>query len=237
MRGGAAPCGPGKAVAVKSGALPRRAMRAAVRGVFRCTQAPGGLRRKRAVMSSNAGGGVPVADDAVHALVGLRRVESAAGGDVGTEFDVVHRRGVEPCGQGHASRVPGRLQTADAAHVAGQTGHLRRVAVAAHEAEAGDLPAVAFDQQVYLRAVERTSRILPEVGAVAPLAAVGTPREIEGEGHLARNLLEYDVVTDVFKHFSLRRVVRVLRPHGGSSGGAPPAGAGARSCSRASCSR
>ena len=51
----------------------------------------------------------------------------------------------------------------------------------------------------------------PGVRVVASRAAVGAARDVHGERHLVRNLLEYDVVVGVLQHRSAFYAVRALR--------------------------
>ena len=58
---------------------------------------------------------------------------------------------------------------------------------------------------------ERFADLLLQLGAVASRAAVGAARDVYGERHLVRNLLEYDVVVGVLQHRSAFYAVRALR--------------------------
>ncbi len=149
---------------------------------------------------------------AVESLVGCGGAQAAQCRDVGPELHVVEGAGREVRRQLGAARVPcGAEAAAERACRCGQARHLGRVAVAAHQAEAGDRIAVAFEQFREDGGRERLADLLLQLGAVASRAAVGAARDVYGERHLVRNLLEYDVVVGVLQHRSAFYAVRALR--------------------------
>ena len=75
-----------------------------------------------------------------------------------------------------------------------QPGHVGRVLVAAHEAYARDLLAIAAEQAVQQGLVDRFADILSQVLTMATRAMARTPGEVERQRHLSGYFLEYDIV-------------------------------------------
>ena len=75
-----------------------------------------------------------------------------------------------------------------------------RVGIAAHEAEAGNLFPVFGEQLVDFGLVEGEADVFVEVRTMAAGAVVRAIGDVDGEGHLVGNLLEYDVEVVVFEH-------------------------------------
>jgi len=135
--------------------------------------------------------------DAVKALVGGRRLQSAQLLYVGAELQVVETAERAAVGKVAFARIPGRFHfsVAHGVHITCQPVYFVRIGIAAHKADAGNGSAVCFEQGIEGTFGEPFARVLLQMGAVAPFAAIRTVGEIDGQCYLVGHLLKYDVIT------------------------------------------
>ena len=141
-------------------------------------------------------------DDPVQPLVRRPAVQAAELLPVGTELDIVERERVELRRQRRPARVPACADRAPgrARDVPRQRGDFAGRRVAAHEADAGDLAAVPFQQPLQRARGQRLSLVPLQMGTVAPGASVRAARQVQRERHLVGNFLKDDIVSGVFQH-------------------------------------
>ena len=88
-------------------------------------------------------------DDMVQALVGLATVDRAQMSQIRTQFDVVEIIETDQRREERAAAIPSRVQPlmvkADMVH---QTVHFRRVGIAAHQRDAGDIAVASVDKRI-----------------------------------------------------------------------------------------
>lgn len=140
---------------------------------------------------------------AVKSLVGGGRAERATVGYVGTELEVVERKGQHfrrrlP----RAARIPACAERAAVlpTHTGQKGEHGIGVVVAAHQRHAGNVAGVTFDEGGEAFGGQFLAHIAAQIGTVATCTTIGTKREVDGERHLVGELLENNVIIDVFEH-------------------------------------
>lgn len=174
---------------------------------------------------------------AVEALVGVGIVEGTEVLEVGAQLDVVEVGGTYGAGQEGAAAVPAHAQGGVClAHPQGEGFHFLGSAVAAHEADTGDVAVLGADEGVELCGGEFAPVVGPEVFAVAARAVAGTIGDVDAERDLVGYLAEHHSGVDVLHTAAGVKPVRALSPRGWRgcrSGVRPPPDVPARSCSRA----
>ena len=148
--------------------------------------------------------------DVVESLVGGGLCQSSLFCIVWAQFDVIEEFRAKAMWQLAASAIPCREQLwMRPALVFKEMRHALCVAVTAHEAQAGDEACVFVNEHIEAFDSEFIARVVPQVRAVASVAAQRTLREVDGEGHLVGNFAENDVVTGVFEHGGVEERLRV----------------------------
>ena len=150
---------------------------------------------------------------AIQALVGRGRLERSLFGAVRAELHVVERRAV---GRPFiAAGVPASFEPVaePLLHSLRQPLHGGGIVVAAHKPHAGHLAFhIAYQgKEAFLR--QFLADVVFEIRAVTARAAVRAKRKVDGQRHLVGELLEHNIVVDVFKHLaslSHRNGVRLL---------------------------
>lgn len=136
-----------------------------------------------------------------HLLVAVGGLEGSQVGDKGAYLDVVELLFVNLLGDVLAPAVPSHLVArVSAVDVGGHVGHLLGRRVATHEAHARDALPAECQHPVQGQRVERTARVGPQVGAVAPRATARAARQVDGQRGLVWHLLEDNVGVEIFKH-------------------------------------
>ena len=79
-------------------------------------------------------------------------------------------------------------------YVCGEAEDFFGIGIAAHEADASDLSAIACQESVKQVGGKRFANIFPEMLGVASRAMTRTPGEVERKRHLSGDLLENDIV-------------------------------------------
>lgn len=74
------------------------------------------------------------------------------------------------------------------------------VAIAAHQAYAGDFASVVVDKREQGYVIEFGTSVFFEIGTVAAWAVVGTTSEVDGKGYFIGKFLEHNVGSSIFEH-------------------------------------
>lgn len=140
--------------------------------------------------------------DAVEALVGGTRLERTVFLHIRTELDIVKRFSLEIGRRVLPAGIPPYL---DAAFIVlldlTRQGHyLVGMSVAAHQPDTRHTAGVGAQHILHALQREPLAAVALQVGAVAAGAAVGAPRNVDGQGYLVGKLLEHDVRVGVFQH-------------------------------------
>ena len=143
----------------------------------------------------------------IHALVGGRTAQRAAGFAPRTEFHVGGGvEGIESIGQFRAAAVPTGVQLGMRfAEEREEMEHTARIVVAAHQCGAGDGATVLFNQREPAFFGELLAVVAPKIGAVTTRTGTRAARQVHGEGHFVGKFLENDVVVDVFEHDEIEK--------------------------------
>lgn len=125
-------------------------------------------------------------------LVGGAGVEAAELLVVAPNLHVVEKAGIAR--HDVIAGIPRHLQFRILAQVSCEQRDLLGLFVAAHEADAGDLPPVFVQQPVQRLLIQRLPNVVAQVRTMAPHTPVRAVGDIHREGHLIGNLLKDDVV-------------------------------------------
>ena len=144
----------------------------------------------------------------IHALVGGRTAQRAAGFAPWTELDISGGvEGIESIGQCCTAAIPAGVQMGMRfAEDREQAEHGARIVVASHQCGAGDGATVLFNQREPAFFREFLAVVTPKIGAVTTRAGARAAREVHGEGHFVGKFLENDVVVDVFEHDEIEKM-------------------------------
>ena len=144
----------------------------------------------------------------IHALVGGRTAQRAAGFTPWTELDISGGvEGIESIGQCCAAAIPAGVQMGMRfAEDREEMEHTARIVVAAHQCGASDGATILFNQSEPAFFREFLAVVAPKIGAVASRTGTRAAREVHGEGHFVGKFLENDVVVDVFEHDEIEKM-------------------------------
>ena len=138
----------------------------------------------------------------IHALVGGRTAQRAAGFTPWTELDISGGvEGIESIGQCGAAAIPAGVQMGMRfAEDREQAEHGARIVVASHQCGAGDGATVLFNQGEPAFFGELLAVVAPKIGAVTTRTGTRAAREVHGKGDFVGKFLKNNVVVDVFEH-------------------------------------
>lgn len=137
----------------------------------------------------------------VEPLVGRGLVKRTEVLEIGTDLDVVEVILVHLQWNAHPATVPCDLQVRIfLMDVLCQTVDAPWLSIATHEGDTSDVLAVLLDELVNGVGRKRHTDVLPKILRMAAWAAAGTTRDVDGKGHLIRNLLKDNACVNVFQH-------------------------------------
>ncbi len=138
----------------------------------------------------------------VHTLIGPRRAQSSTRRNVWTKLYVIETLNATTSRKIRLAGIPSCFQSPVALfpNAERQSLDLARIGIATHKTNACDGGPVRRKQTIHQSIVQKFAYVIPKVRTMAPLATVGTSRNIECQGHLSRHLLKNYVVTGQTKH-------------------------------------
>ena len=133
-----------------------------------------------------------------HVLVTVRRLQWTKVGNVGSYLYVVELLLVYVVGYILPTAVPSHFMAwIMLVDVCGKGSHLMGRGIATHKTNTGNAAAMSGHHAIYGIGIERTSRVCPQKGTMAPRTSTRTPSNINSQRGLVRNLLEHNVGIEV----------------------------------------
>ena len=145
---------------------------------------------------------------AIQALVGGGFLQGTQVLDEGSDLDVVEVLLVDEGGDDGLAAIPGDLEVGVLlVDVLCQEVDAHRVAVAAHEGDAGDVVAVFPDEGIDGIGIEGEADVFPEVMAMTPGTVTRAIRDVNCQCHFVGYLLKYYACVNVLQHRLIRQSV------------------------------
>ena len=142
-----------------------------------------------------------VVHDMIEALVGRATVEGTEMFDVGPHLDIVEVVLVDGVIDAQTAAVPShshaRMLLAD---MSGEVVDRLRLCVTAHQTDTGHESVVVSNQLIKGICGQRVAEVLGKITAVAARTVARTPRDVDGQCRLVRDLLKHDVGVNVLQH-------------------------------------
>ena len=152
-----------------------------------------------------------VVHDMIETLVGRAAVEGPEMFDVGSHLDVVEVVLVDGVVDAQTAAVPPhshpRMLLAD---VCGEVVDRLRLSITAHQTDTRHEPVVVSNQLIEGIRGQRVAEVLGKITAVATRTVARTPRDVDGQCRLVRDLLKHNVGVYVLQHCLLLLLHRLM---------------------------